>query len=52
MLYVTGDLTGGRGDQRVIDTQIGIEEDLKDLLETFKELPDTNAARRFAVQRL
>ncbi len=41
MLYVTGDLTGGRGDRRVIDTEIGIEEDLRDLLETFKELPST-----------
>ncbi len=41
MLYVAGDLTGGRGEQRVIDTEIGIEEDLKELLETFKEMPDS-----------
>jgi hypothetical protein len=41
MLLVSGDLTGGRGDQRVIDTEIAIEQDLKDLLETFKEMPNS-----------
>jgi hypothetical protein len=41
MLLVSGDLAGGRGDQRVIDTEIAIEQDLKDLLETFKEMPNS-----------
>ncbi len=40
MLLVSGDLAGGRGDQRVIDTEIAIEQDLKDLLDTFKEMPN------------
>jgi hypothetical protein len=39
MLLVSGDLTGGRGDQRVIETEVAIEADLKDLLDTFKETP-------------
>lgn len=39
MLYVMGDLTGGRGDQTVIASELSIERDLKDLLETFKQLP-------------
>lgn len=39
MLLVSGDLTGGRGDEHVINTEIAIEADLKDLLETFKETP-------------
>jgi hypothetical protein len=38
ILYVAGDLTGGRGDQRVIATEIGIEQDIRELIETFKEL--------------
>ncbi len=41
MLLVSGDLAGGRGDQRVVDTEIAIEQDLKDLLETFKEMPNS-----------
>jgi len=45
MLYVAGDLAGGRADPRVIETELGIEQDLKDLLETFKELPDTNPSQ-------
>jgi hypothetical protein len=39
MLLVSGDLTGGRGDERVINTEIAIEADLKDLLDTFKDTP-------------
>ncbi len=39
MLLVSGDLTGGRGDEHVINTEIAIEADLKDLLDTFKETP-------------
>jgi hypothetical protein len=39
MLYVAGDLTAGRGDQHVIGTEVAIEQDLKDLLDTFKTLP-------------
>ncbi|HEV3416137.1 MAG TPA: hypothetical protein VG056_04970, partial [Pirellulales bacterium] len=39
MLFVSGDLAGGRGDERVIETEVAIEQDLKDLLETFKEMP-------------
>ncbi|HUO07566.1 MAG TPA: hypothetical protein VM008_04645 [Phycisphaerae bacterium] len=39
MLYVAGDLTAGRGDQHVIGTEVAIEQDLKDLLDTFKSLP-------------
>jgi hypothetical protein len=39
MLIVSGDLTGGRGDVHVIEAQMGIERDLKDLLDTFKEMP-------------
>gem|GEM_PF-1013636 len=38
MLYAAGDLKGGRADERVIATMQGIEQDLRDLLETFKEL--------------
>jgi hypothetical protein len=38
MLYVAGDLTGGRGDERVIGVERGIEQDLRDLLETFTTL--------------
>jgi hypothetical protein len=41
MLVVSGELTGGRGDQPVIESQVAIEQDLKDLLETFKEMPTT-----------
>jgi hypothetical protein len=40
MFYVAGDLKGGRGDQRVIATEMGIEEDLQDLLDTFKSMTD------------
>ncbi len=39
MLIVSGDLTAGRGSQRVIASEVGIEQDLKDLLDTFKEFP-------------
>jgi len=39
MLYVSGDLTAGRGDEHVVGTEVGIEQDLKDLLDTFKDLP-------------
>jgi len=39
MLVVSGDLTGGRGDRHVIESEVAIEQDLKDLLETFKEMP-------------
>ena len=39
MLIVSGDLTAGRGSQRVIASEVGIEQDLKDLLDTFKEMP-------------
>jgi len=39
MLIVSGDLTAGRGNQRVIASEVGIEQDLKDLLDTFKEMP-------------
>jgi hypothetical protein len=39
MLVVSGDLTAGRGDERVIESQQAIEADLKDLIDTFKELP-------------
>jgi hypothetical protein len=39
MLFVSGDLAGGRGDERVIETEVAIEQDLKDLLATFKEMP-------------
>ena len=42
MLVVSGELTGGRGDQPVIESQVAIEQDLKDLLETFKEMPTTD----------
>ncbi|HEV2972208.1 MAG TPA: hypothetical protein VGY55_19700 [Pirellulales bacterium] len=39
MLLVSGNLAGGRGDERIIETEVAIEQDLKDLLETFKEMP-------------
>ena len=39
MLVVSGDLTGGRGDRHVIEAEQAIEADLKDLLDTFKEMP-------------
>jgi hypothetical protein len=42
MLYVAGDLSGGRGDQRVMATETGIEQDLRDLIATFKELEKKN----------
>lgn len=41
MLVVSGDLTAGRGDRHVIEAEQAIEADLKDLLETFKEMPTT-----------
>jgi hypothetical protein len=40
MFYVAGDLKGGRGDQRVIATEMSIEEDLQDLLDTFKSMTE------------
>jgi hypothetical protein len=39
MLIVSGDLTGGRGNRHVVESEQAIEADLKDLLDTFKELP-------------
>jgi hypothetical protein len=45
MLLVSGDLAGGHGDQRVVDTEVAIEQDLKDLLETFKEMPASAAGQ-------
>jgi hypothetical protein len=38
MLLVSGDLTAGRGDQPVIGGEVAIEQDLKDLLDTFKNM--------------
>lgn len=38
MLYVSGDLTAGRGDQPVIGNEVAIEQDLHDLLDTFKTM--------------
>jgi hypothetical protein len=38
MLLVSGDLTAGHGDQQVIGGEVAIEQDLKDLLETFKTM--------------
>ena len=43
MLYVSGDLSGGRGDRRVIGAETAIEQDLQDLLETFQETPSSAA---------
>jgi hypothetical protein len=38
MLLVSGDLTAGHGDQQVIGGEVAIEQDLKDLLDTFKNM--------------
>jgi hypothetical protein len=38
MLYVTADLQGGRGNAQTIDAEKQIERDLKDLIDTFKQL--------------
>ncbi len=39
MLYVSGDLTAGRGNEPVLAAERGIEQDLHDLIETFQEMP-------------
>lgn len=39
ILYVAGDLTAGHGDQKVVIREKQIEQDLADLIDTFKQAP-------------
>ena len=41
MLLISGELSAGHADGRVIDSQLAVEQDLKDLLDTFKEMPSS-----------
>ncbi len=43
MLMVSGNLAAGHGDRPVIEAEQAIEADLKDLLDTFKDLPPSTS---------
>lgn len=43
MLLVSGNLLAGHGDEPVIESEKAIEADLKDLLDTFKDMPSSTS---------